>query len=165
MKITRRDGLRMAGAAALTTALPMAARAQDAKVHEVQMLNKASDSNERNVFEPAVLRAMPGDTIRFIPTDRGHNSVSNEDMLPEGGESWEGSINEEVDVTLETDGVYGYYCTPHRTTGMVGLILVGEVTEEQLAEAEEVRKRGRARQRYEEYFAQAREMLAEEEAS
>jgi pseudoazurin len=165
MKITRRDGLRMAGAAALTTAmgsLPARAQSEGPTTHEVQMLNSATDSNERNVFEPAVLRIQPGDTVKWIATDRGHNSASNEDMLPEGGEGWDGAINEEIEVTLEADGVYGYYCTPHRTTGMVGLILVGEVTEEQLAEAEAVRKRGRARQRYEEYFAQAREMLAAE---
>jgi pseudoazurin len=161
MKITRRDGLRIAGAAALTTVLPIVARAQDATVHEVQMLNSAPDSNERNVFDPPVLQIQPGDTVKWIATDRGHNSASNEDLLPEGAEGWDGSINEEIEVTLETPGVYGYYCTPHRTTGMIGLILVGDVTEEMLDAAAEVRERGRARQRLEEYIAMAREMIAE----
>lgn len=159
MKITRRDGLRMAGAAALTTALPMGARAQDATVHEVQMLNKATEGNERNVFEPAVLQIQPGDTVKFVPTDRGHNSVANEDLMPEGAEGWEGKVNEEVEVTLETEGVYGYYCQPHRTTGMIGLILVGEVTQEMLDAAKEVSERGRARQRLEEYIAEAEGMV------
>jgi pseudoazurin len=163
MKITRREGLRLAGAAALTSALPLAARAQDEPTtHEVQMLNKAPDSNERNVFDPPVLQIQPGDTVKFVATDRGHNTVANEDLIPEGGETWDGAINEEVEVTLETEGVFGYYCTPHRTTGMIGLILVGDVTPEQLDAAAEVRERGRARQRLEEYVEMAREMISTE---
>ena len=43
---------------------------------------------------------------------------------------------------------------------MVGLILVGEVTQEQIDAAKEVRQRGKAKQRYEEYFAMAEEMIA-----
>ncbi|MEM8823524.1 MAG: pseudoazurin [Pseudomonadota bacterium] len=161
MKLTRRDGLRLAGAAAITAAAgTLPARA--ATVHEVQMLNQASDSNERNVFEPALLRAEVGDTIKFVPTDRGHNSKADEDMMPDGGEAWDGGINEEVEITLETPGAYGYYCTPHRGTGMVGLILVGEIDMEQYEATKEARQRGRARARYEEIFAEADELLASE---
>jgi len=165
MKITRRDGLRMAGAAALAATIPAYARADaHATTHEVEMLNKAADSNDRNVFGPPVLRIQVGDTVKFVPTDRGHNSVVNEDMMPEGGDTWDGRINEEVEVTFTTPGTYGYYCTPHRATGMVGLILVGEIDMEQFEAAKETRKRGRARQRYDEYFAMAEDMLAEENA-
>ncbi|WGH80245.1 pseudoazurin [Jannaschia ovalis] len=163
MKLTRRQSIALAGAAAASAALPRAAAADaHATVHEVQMLNSATEGRDRNVFEPALVRAQPGDTIRFISTDRGHNSQSNSDMLPEGAEEWKSDISEDFEITLDVDGTYGYYCTPHRGTGMVGLILVGEIDEAQYQAAKDARKQGRARQRYEDIFAQADELLASE---
>ena len=165
MTQTRRDHLAtLAGAAAGLTLAPLAGRAQDSEggtVHEVLMLNQDPDTGERQVFKPALLRVEPGDTVRFIAEDRGHNSQVNEDLMPEGGETWEGRINEEVEVTLETEGTYAYYCRPHNTAGMVGLILVGDPSSN-YEEVKNGRFRGRARQRYEELFAQADELLASE---
>lgn len=158
---TRRDHLKMlAGASAAAAAIgaPIRALAQGT-VHEVQMLNAdPEDPSQRQVFEPPVLQVQPGDTVRFVPTDRGHNSRVDEDMMPEGGQTWDGAINEEVEVTFETEGTYGYYCTPHRSAGMVGLILVGDASVN-YEEAKGTRQRGRAAQRYEEYFAMADEMV------
>lgn len=158
---TRRNHLKMlAGAsAAAAMGVPIKAMAQGT-VHEVQMLNADPENpRERQVFEPAVLQVQPGDTVRFVPTDRGHNSVANEDMIPEGGQTWEGAINEAVEVTFETEGTYGYHCVPHRSAGMVGLILVGDASVN-FEEVRGERQRGQAAQRYEEYFATAEEMLS-----
>ena len=164
MKITRRTGLKLMGASALA-ASPLKALADGhATVHEVQMLNKHPDENERMVFYPDIVRAQPGDTIKFVAADRGHNSQVNDDMMPEGGEEWRGKINDDVEVTLDTEGAYGYYCTPHQSVGMVGLILVGDVSGNYDA-VKEVRQRGKAKQRYEDIFARADAMLAEEESS
>ncbi|MBT8415861.1 MAG: pseudoazurin [Silicimonas sp.] len=143
----------MAGLAALVASGPARASGDE---HVVEMLNKSPDGNERQVFHPPVLKVAPGDTVRFAATDRGHNSASNSDMMPEGAEEWTGKINEEVEITFDVPGVYGYHCVPHRSAGMVGLILVGDVTEDQLAAAEGARQRGKARQRYEAYFEEAR---------
>ena len=44
-----------------------------AETFEVQMLNKGSDG-ERMVFEPAFIQAAPGDTVKFVAADRGHNA-------------------------------------------------------------------------------------------
>jgi pseudoazurin len=164
MTQTRRDHLAtLAGAAAGLTLAPLAGRAQDgeSKVHEVLMLNQDPETGDRQVFEPALLRVQPGDTVRFVAEDRGHNSQVNEDLMPEGGETWEGRINEEVEVTLETEGTYAYYCRPHQTAGMVGLILVGDPSSN-YEEVKDGRFRGLARRRYEELFAQADELLASE---
>lgn len=159
---TRRDHLKLlaaAGAAAL--AGPMAAFAQGT-VHEVQMLNADPENpRERQVFVPDLLRAQPGDTIRFIAVDRGHNSAADEDMIPEGGTTWEGAIGEDVEVTIDVDGAYGYHCVPHASAGMVGLILVGDVAGNYEA-LKEMRMRGKAADRYESIFARADEMLAAE---
>ncbi len=97
-----------------------------AETIEVQMLNQGSDG-ERMVFEPAFVQAAPGDTIRFVATDRGHNAEINDGMLPEGAEAFEGRINEEIEITLDVEGVYGVICKPHFAMGMVMTIAVGDV--------------------------------------
>lgn len=97
-----------------------------AETFEVQMLNQGSDG-ERMVFEPAFVQAAAGDTIRFVATDRGHNAEINAGMLPEGAAAFEGRINEEIEVTLDVEGVYGVICKPHFAMGMVMTIAVGDV--------------------------------------
>jgi pseudoazurin len=91
--------------------------------HEVQMLNEGPEG-QRNWFEPAVVYAQPGDTIRFVPTDKGHNSTAV--VVPDGAEEWKGKLSKEVSVTLDVPGLYAYKCTPHFGLGMVGLVAVGD---------------------------------------
>lgn len=97
-----------------------------AETFDVQMLNKGSDG-ERMVFEPAFIQAAPGDTIRFVATDKGHNAEVNKGMLPKGADAFSGKINEEYEVILDVEGVYGVICKPHYAMGMVMTIAVGEV--------------------------------------
>jgi pseudoazurin len=94
---------------------------------EVQMLNRGEAGNM--IFAPAFLRLAPGDTVTFIPTDRGHNAESIPTMTPEGGTEFEGRINEEIVVTYDVAGVYGVMCKPHFAMGMVMVIAVGDATE------------------------------------
>ncbi|QHQ36571.1 pseudoazurin [Algicella marina] len=160
MKLTRREHLGLIGSAFVVTAsgLPLAARAEP-KTIEVMMLNKdPDDPSQRMVFKPAVVRANPGDTIRFVSADKNHNTESTAGMLPEGGEEWRSKLNEDFDVTVSSDGTYGFHCTPHKALGMVGLILVGDAMVN-FEEARGVRQRGKAKARYEDYFTQAEEML------
>lgn len=95
---------------------------------EVQMLNRNADGQVM-VFEPAFLHIQPGDTVTFVPTDPSHNAETIVGMLPEGAEPFRGRINEEISVTFEQEGLYGYRCTPHFAMGMVGLIKVGDAAE------------------------------------
>ncbi|MFL4471287.1 pseudoazurin [Tateyamaria armeniaca] len=97
-----------------------------AETIEVQMLNKGSDG-ERMVFEPAFVQAAPGDTIKFLASDKGHNAEINKGMMPDGAEAFKGKINEEIEVTLDVEGVYGVICKPHFAMGMVMTIAVGDV--------------------------------------
>ncbi|MGL1919526.1 MAG: pseudoazurin [Hyphomicrobiales bacterium] len=98
-----------------------------AATHEVLMYNKNPDNKkERMVFYPAVLKIELGDTVRFISKSKGHNSQSDKKAIPEGAENWKSKIGKDFEVTYTVDGTYGYYCTPHRGMGMVGLILVGD---------------------------------------
>jgi pseudoazurin len=113
----------------ITTGLALAAlmsSAAFAETFEVQMLNKGSDG-ERMVFEPAFVQAAPGDTIRFLASDKGHNAETIDGMMPEGAAGFGGKINEEFEVTLDAEGVYGVMCKPHYAMGMVMTIAVGDV--------------------------------------
>lgn len=165
MKHTRRQHLVfLGGALAAPIVMSGAARAEDG-THEVEMLNfDPDDRQQRMLFKPGVLRVEPGDTVKFVATDRGHNAQSIDGMTPEGAEDFRGRINEEIEVTFDVEGTYGYVCLPHQTLGMIGFVLVGDFT----SNLEEVREaagslRGRDTQRrVEEYLAEI-DAIAEEE--
>jgi pseudoazurin len=109
-------------AAALMIVSALAAAAAE---HHVQMLNKGSEG-QLMVFEPSFLQIAVGDTVSFVPTDRGHNAETIKELIPRGGTAFKGKINEELSVTFDVAGAYGYKCAPHFGMGMVGLIVVGE---------------------------------------
>ena len=91
--------------------------------HEVKMLNMSSEGSM--VFEPPVLKVSVGDTIHFKSVDLSHNSASIAGMIPDGASSWSGGMNQDISVTLNTEGVYVYQCDPHAMMAMVGVIQVG----------------------------------------
>lgn len=160
MILTRRQNLSLLGAAGLAPLLPARARAQT--VHEVQMLNNHPEESGRlMVYFPEIVRAEPGDVIRFLSVDNNHNSQAFDEMVPEGVEPWKSKIGKDFDLTVEADGAYGFYCTPHRGLGMVGLLLVGDVSGNYEA-LKGVRQRGKPKQRFEEIFMAADAMLTEE---
>lgn len=109
--------------AAAFAALVMAGAAQAAD-HQVQMLNKGDKG--AMVFQPDFIKAAPGDTVTFLPTDKGHDAESIKGMLPEGVEPFKGKISQPITVTVNAEGVYGVKCTPHYGMGMVALIVVGQ---------------------------------------
>lgn len=100
------------------------ATASFAEVFEVRMLNKGAAGTM--VFEPNFLRVAVGDTVKFVPHDKGHNAESIDGMLAEGAVPFAGKINEEIDVTFDIPGVYGVRCKPHFAMGMVMAIAVGD---------------------------------------
>ncbi|ODR88599.1 pseudoazurin [Sinorhizobium alkalisoli] len=96
-----------------------------AEEHEVKMLNKGGSG--AMVFEPALVKAAPGDTIRFVPADKGHNVESIKGMLPDGVDKFKSKVNEEYVMIVTVPGLYGVKCSPHFSMGMVALIQVGDV--------------------------------------
>ncbi len=91
--------------------------------HEVQMLNGGPDG--AMVFDPAILKVSVGQTVKFVPTNPGHNSASIAGLSPDGASTWSGQLNKEVVVTIDKEGVYVYQCTPHVSMAMVGVIVAG----------------------------------------
>ncbi|BCG96588.1 pseudoazurin [Mesorhizobium sp. 131-2-1] len=136
---------------AAAVALLSLAGAANAEEHVVQMLNKGEKGSM--VFQPAFVRAAPGDTIKFVPTDKSHNAESIKDMIPNGAEAFKGKPNTEIAVTLTKEGVYGVKCAPHYGMGMVALIVVGKPVN--LSAAEAVKQVGKAKTVFAELFAEA----------
>jgi pseudoazurin len=94
-----------------------------AENYKIKMLNKGSEGYM--VFEPSVLKIKKGDTVTFKATDAAHNSASIKGMIPSGAEDWNGKLSQDISVTFNVEGVYGYQCTPHMMMAMVGIIEVG----------------------------------------
>jgi len=126
---------------ALVAALGFAGAANAAEI-EIKMLNKGAEGVM--VFEPSFVKINPGDTVKFLASDKGHNVETIDTMVPEGGKTFVGKMNEEVAITFDKPGVYGYKCKPHYGMGMVGMIVVGEPTNADQAKA--VTHPGKAKQ-------------------
>ena len=109
--------------AAAAAVLVLAGNARAAEV-EVKLLNKGADGVM--VFEPAFVKIAPGDTVKFVSTDKGHNAESIKGMLPEGAAPFVGKNNEDIAVKFDQEGVYGIKCLPHYGMGMVAMIVVGK---------------------------------------
>lgn len=92
--------------------------------HIVKMLNTGDGG--QMIFEPSVIKVSKGDTIHFKAVDVSHNSATIKGMIPDGAVAWNGEINRDISVTLDTEGVYVYQCDPHVMMAMIGVIQVGE---------------------------------------
>ncbi len=93
-------------------------------------------------FTPETLEIGAGDTVRWVnDTDEAH-TVTADDSLPEdaayfssGGARSEREANEDLteelidpgesfEWTFDEPGTYRYYCIPHKTEGMIGIVSV-----------------------------------------
>ena len=104
----------------------------------IEMLNKDSDGN-RQVFSEELARIDVGDTITWIPTNKGHNI---EMVASPNNMKLKSKNNKEVQITFKDPGIYYYWCTPHKGMGMIGLVVVGGDTsnKDQIAKAKAIGK-------------------------
>ena len=87
----------------------------------VEMLNKDANGN-RMIYSQEVLEIAAGSTVKWVPTNKGHNVeiiASPNDM------KFKSKNGKEASITFETPGIYYYWCTPHKGMGMIGLVVVG----------------------------------------
>ena len=111
----------VAALVALAFALPTGALAEDVSVG---MLNKRDDG-AKMVYSEDITRIEVGDTVTWVPTARGHNVE-----FIAGPDGWEApkksKLGKEYSYTFDTPGVYLYQCTPHKSMGMIAIVVVGE---------------------------------------
>jgi plastocyanin len=89
------------------------------------------------VFTPAVIWLESGGTIEWSIEGAAHSVTAyhpdndKPSRIPEDTKSFDsGTLDAgaSYEHTFETPGVYNYYCTPHESLGMVGVVIVDEVT-------------------------------------
>ena len=111
----------VAALVALAFALPTGALAEDTSI---AMLNKREDG-AKMVYSEDITRIEAGDTVTWVPTARGHNVE-----FIAGPEGWEApkksKLSKEYSYTYDTPGVYLYQCTPHKSMGMIAIVVVGD---------------------------------------
>lgn len=140
----RRASLIFAVVAAVSIASPAPAAER-----VVKMLNKSSAGTM--VFEPALVKIAPGDTVRFVATDKSHNAETIPGMLPAGAGAFKGKMNQDVSVKFTKAGVYGVKCLPHYGLGMIALVEVGKPSN--LAQAKSIKHPPLAQRRFDGIFA------------
>ena len=87
----------------------------------IEMLNKDAHGNKM-VYSEEIASIEVGDTVTWVPTDKGHNveMISSPNDL-----KFKSKNNKEAKITFEVPGLYLYWCTPHKGMGMIGLVVVG----------------------------------------
>ncbi len=99
---------------------------------------------EGHRFEPGSLNVSVGATVTFTnDTDESHTVTAREGSLPDGADFFdsggapderaahrvlaEGLVGpgESYEVTFEVPGNYRYFCIPHESDGMDGVVVVG----------------------------------------
>ncbi|QKY22082.1 halocyanin (plasmid) [Halolamina sp. CBA1230] len=94
--------------------------------------------NGEYYFDPIGLFVESGTTVTFENASGSHSATAYDESIdsasttriPEGASVFDsGILSEEgatFEHTFETTGTYDYFCTPHKSLGMVGRIVVGE---------------------------------------
>ena len=89
----------------------------------IDMLNKSG--KEINVYSKKVLNVDVGDTIFWKSVNPGHNVEFIKSGVPEGVEKFKSTYSKDTKYTFKIPGIYAYWCTPHKSMGMIGFIVVG----------------------------------------
>ena len=121
-----------------------------ANTFSIDMLNVRSDGQSM-VYSEDVLRVEVGDTVVWKPKDKGHNVefIIGPDAIELPKKS---RINQEFTYTFEKSGVYFYQCTPHKSMGMIAVIIVGgDLTN--LDQVKSVRVFGKSKRKLEEILS------------
>jgi pseudoazurin len=131
------------------TALSVPAFAQDLAI---DMLNKRDDG-AKMVYSQDIATIDVGDTILWLPTNKGHNVE-----FIDGPDGWEApkksKLSKEFSYTFDTPGVYLYQCTPHKSMGMIALVVVGELTQEGVDAIKDAKVMGKSKKKLKELLSE-----------
>ncbi len=89
----------------------------------IDMLNKLG--KEINVYSKKIVNVNVGDTVNWKSVNPGHNVEFINGGIPEGAEKFKSKYSKDTSYTFKTPGIYAYWCTPHKSMGMIGFVIVG----------------------------------------
>ena len=90
----------------------------------VEMLNKKG--KETMVFSLKIVKINVGEKVFWKATNKGHNVEFIKGGVPEGVEKFKSKFNKDVEYKFDIPGIYAYWCTPHKSMGMIGFVVVGD---------------------------------------
>ena len=126
-------------------AMATSAFAEDATV---EMWNKDPEDKKRKmVFSQEIVTIEPGQSITWIATDKGHNVEFIDG--PDGAKlAKKSKLSKDVTLAFDTPGVYVYICSPHASMGMIGIVVVGELTQEAVDAVRDAKLRGKSKKKF-----------------
>ena len=90
----------------------------------IDMLSK--QGKERMVFSESIVEINVGDTIFWKAKDKGHNvEFIKKNGVPDGVKKFKSKLSKDTQFTFEVPGIYAYWCSPHKSAGMIGFVIVG----------------------------------------
>ena len=89
----------------------------------IEMHNKLD--KEIMVYSKKIINIDVGDTILWKASSKGHNVEFIKGGTPEGVEKFKSKMNKDAEYTFQIPGIYAYWCTPHKSMGMIGFVVVG----------------------------------------
>ena len=118
----------------------------------IDMLNKRDDG-AKMVYSQDIATIDVGDTITWLPTQKGHNVE-----FIAGPDGWEApkksKLSKEYSYTFDTPGVYLYQCTPHKSMGMIAIVVVGDLTQEGVDAIRDAKVKGKSKKKLKELLAE-----------
>ena len=90
----------------------------------IEMLNKLG--KESMVYSKKIARVNVGDTVTWLATSKGHNVEFIKGGVPAGVDKFKSKFNKDVSYKFTIPGIYAYWCTPHKSMGMIGFVVVGD---------------------------------------
>jgi len=89
----------------------------------IKMLNKLDKRNM--VFSLEIVKINSGDTVFWKAIDKGHNvEFISKNGIPAGVDKFKSKVGKDTEFTFTLPGIYAYWCTPHKTMGMIGFVVV-----------------------------------------
>ncbi len=115
-----------------TSAKGLPSAKDEPKLRTVMMVSQ----EDKHFFEPDRLWIQPGNTVKWILQSMVHTTTAYHPeyfdkplRIPEKAEPWHSGVllepGQSYERKFDVEGVYNYYCTPHQSLGMVGIIVVG----------------------------------------
>ena len=95
------------------------------KIVEVGMWSNFQGKKNNMRYDPRIISINVGDTVFWKSLGKDHNVEFIVEGIPVGVEKLNSELNQDVEFTFITPGIYAYVCTLHINIGMIGFVVVG----------------------------------------
>jgi plastocyanin len=108
--------------------IDLVSRFEGAGSGKVVTVTMVTDSQGRNIYEPARVEIDRGDTVKWINVSGVHNTAAYPNRIPRDAFPWEAPLltqeGQSYARTFFNVGTHAYHCHPHEAVGMKGVVIV-----------------------------------------